>query len=388
MKTEPVKVLYFVDRMLRGGIQSLVIDWVSRFDKNKIHVDFLLLDDGKEYELEQTLKELGCTVYKLKGIWVKTPIDFIKYKYAVKNFFKEHHDYKVVHMHSSSKNYMILKYAKKYGIPIRIAHSHNIDFQTKNPLKKLIGNLFKKPLIKYATDYFACSKIAGEWLFGKDIVESDKFRVIHNAIDYDKFKYNDDIRNETRRKLGFNDSDIVVGHVGRFVTQKNHSFLVDVFYKCYEQNNNYKLLLVGTGELEGFIKEKVKSLGIENNVIFAGFRNDANRLFNAMDIFCFPSLFEGLGLVLVEAQANGLSCFVTEKTIPEEVQINQNFRFLPLDKEKWIEEINTADIARCNSRENIVENDYLIDNIVKKLESFYISDNYKNMTNELPFNKE
>ena len=149
MKTEPVKVLYFVDRMLRGGIQSLVIDWVSRFDKNKIHVDFLLLDDGKEYELEQTLKELGCTVYKLKGIWVKTPIDFIKYKYAVKSFFKEHHDYKVVHMHSSSKNYIILKYAKKYGIPIRIAHSHNIDFQTKNPLKKLIGNLFKKPLTKY-----------------------------------------------------------------------------------------------------------------------------------------------------------------------------------------------------------------------------------------------
>ena len=116
MEEKPVRVLYFVDRMLRGGIQSLVIDWVSRFDKSKIHVDFLLLDDGKDYELEQTLKDSGCTVYKLSGIWVRTPIDFIKYKYAVKNFFKEHHDYKVVHMHSSSKNYMILKYAKKYGI--------------------------------------------------------------------------------------------------------------------------------------------------------------------------------------------------------------------------------------------------------------------------------
>lgn len=374
MKTEPVRVLYFVDRMLRGGIQSLVIDWVSRFDKNKIHVDFLLLDDGKEYELEQTLKELGCTVYKLKGIWVKSPIDFIKYKRAVKNFFKEHHDYKVVHMHSSSKNYMILKYAKRYDIPIRIAHSHNIDFQTKNPLKKSIGNIFKKPLIKYATDYFACSKIAGEWLFGKKIVESDEFKVIHNAIDYDKFKYDDNIRNEIRRELGFKNLDIVIGHVGRFVTQKNHEFLLDIFIELCKKSNNYKLLLVGTGELENKIKEKVKKNNLEDKVIFVGFRDDANRLFSAMDIFCFPSLFEGLGLVLVEAQANGLSCFATEKTIPDEVRINQNFRFLPLEKEKWIEEIIAVDTARCESKKNLVKNDYLIDNIVKKLEMFYLND--------------
>ena len=371
VKTEPVKVLYFVDRMLRGGIQSLVIDWVSRFDKNKIHVDFLLLDDGKVYELEQTLKELGCTVYKLKGIWVKTPIDFIKYKYAVKNFFKKHHDYKVVHMHSSSKNYMILKYAKKYGIPIRIAHSHNIDFQTKNPLKKLIGNLFKKPLIKYATDYFACSKIAGEWLFGEDIVESDKFRVIHNAIDYDKFKYNDDIRNETRRKLGFNDSDIVVGHVGRFVTQKNHSFLIDVFYKCYKQNNNYKLLLVGTGELEEFIKEKVRSLGIENSVIFAGFQSKVNEYMQAMDLFVFPSLFEGLGLVLVEAQASGLPCIATADTIPDEVKINPNFYFVNLNFNEWVETIQNIKLTKVKSKKLIKDAGYFIEDIVSELTKVY-----------------
>lgn len=371
MKTEPVKVLYFVDRMLRGGIQSLVIDWVSRFDKNKIHVDFLLLDDGKEYELEQTLKELGCAVYKLKGIWVKTPIDFIKYKYAVKNFFKEHHDYKVVHMHSSSKNYMILKYAKKYGIPIRIAHSHNIDFQTKNPLKKLIGNLFKKPLIKYATDYFACSKIAGEWLFGEDIVESDKFRVIHNAIDYDKFKYNDDIRNEIRRKLGFNDSDIVVGHVGRFVTQKNHSFLIDVFYKCYEQNNNYKLLLVGTGELEELIKEKVRSLGIENNVIFAGFQSNVSDYMQAMDLFVFPSLFEGLGLVLVEAQAGGLPCIATYKAIPDEVKINNNFYFTDLNIDLWVKKIQNINLTRVKNPKLIKDAGYIIEDIIIELTNVY-----------------
>lgn len=377
MKTEPVKVLYFVDRMLRGGIQSLVIDWVSRFDKQKIHVDFLLLDDGKEYKLEQTLKELGCTVYKLKGIWVKTPIDFIKYKCAVKSFFKEHHDYKVVHMHSSSKNYMILKYAKKYGIPIRIAHSHNIDFQTKNPLKKLIGNLFKKPLIKYATDYFACSKIAGEWLFGKDIVESDKFRVIHNAIDYDKFKYNSNIRKKMREEFNFKDSDIVIGHVGRFVEQKNHSFLIDVFYKCYEQNNNYKLLLVGTGELEEFIKEKVRSLGIENNVIFAGFQSNVNDYMHAMDLFVFPSLFEGLGLVLIEAQACGLPCFCTANTIPKDVKILNNLQFISLNNGalEWAKKIISSKlrINDNNTYKEFKKMNYLISDIVIELEDKYMS---------------
>lgn len=373
MKTEPVKVLYFVDRMLRGGIQSLVIDWVSRFDKNKIQVDFLLLDDGKEYELEQTLKDLGCIVYKLKGIWIKTPIDFIKYKKSVKNFFDVHHDYKVVHMHSSSKNYIILKYAEKYNIPIRIAHSHNIDFQTNNPVKKMIGNAFKKPLVKYSTDYFACSKIAGKWLFGKEIVNSKKFRVIHNAIDYDKFKYNSSIRKKMRKEFNFKDSDIVVGHVGRFVEQKNHCFLIDAFAELCKENNNYKLLLVGQGELENKIREKIKKNNIEDKVIFAGFRNDANRLFNAMDIFVFPSLFEGLGLVLVEAQANGLPCLATEITIPDEVKINSNFKFLPLDKKKWIEEIKKINITRyADCKKKLIENDYLIDNVVNELEQLYI----------------
>lgn len=376
MKKEPVKVLYFVDRMLRGGIQSLVIDWVSRFDKQKIHVDFLLLDDGKEYELEQTLKELGCTVYKLKGIWVKTPIDFIKYKYAVKSFFKEHHDYKVVHMHSSSKNYMILKYAKKYDIPIRIAHSHNIDFQTKNSLKKLIGNLFKKPLIKYATDYFACSKIAGEWLFGEDIVESDKFRVIHNAVDYDKFKFNENIRKNMRKEFGFKENDIVIGNVGRFAQQKNHDFLIDIFNECYKINSNYRLLLVGIGELEQEIKNKVSILGLEKEVVFAGFRKDVNCCMQAMDLFLMPSLHEGLPVVGVEAQASGLTCYMSKDVITPEVKIADNVYFISLNKSSkdWAEKIITSNNDRTNNFNKLNNDGYIIDSVIKTLEKYYLED--------------
>lgn len=371
---KPIKVLYFVDRMLRGGIQSLVIDWVSRFDKEKIQVDFLLLDDGNEYELENTLKGMGCMVYKLKGIWIKTPVDFIKESKALDNFFEKHHDYKVVHLHSSSKNYMVLKYAKKYGISMRIAHSHNIDFQTKNPLKKIMGNLLKPRLIKYSTDFFACSKIAGEWLFGNKIVNSPKFKVIHNAIDYDKFKFNISYRKEYRKKLNISESEIVIGHIGRFVNQKNHNFLIDIFYDLFKKNSKYKLLLIGTGKLENKIKKKVQSLGIEKAVIFAGFQSNANKYLQAMDIFVFPSKYEGLGLVLVEAQASGLPCFATSNKIPTEVKINKNFHFLPLQKKLWINTILNMDKTRLDSRNELKAKKYLIEDVVLELEKIYMSE--------------
>lgn len=374
VKTEPVKVLYFVDRMLRGGIQSLVIDWVSRFDKSKIHVDFLLLDDGKEYDLEQTLKDLGCTVYKLKGIWVKTPIDFIKYKNAVKNFFKEHHDYKVVHMHSSSKNYMILKYAKKYGIPIRIAHSHNIDFQTKNPLKKLIGNVFKKPLIKYATDYFACSKIAGEWLFGKKIVVSDKFKVIHNAIDFNKFKYDENVREEIRKEFSVKNNEILFGNVGRFSNQKNHLFLLNIFNEIFRMNSNAKLILVGQGENEQIIRKMIENLNIKDKVIFAGFRNDVNKIMQGIDVFIMPSLHEGLPVVGIEAQAAGIPCFMSKDVITSEVKIIDSLKFISLNNNAkfWAKEILNSNLNRTNSYHQLKAAGYFIEDTIAILEKEYL----------------
>lgn len=372
MMSEPVRVLYFVDRMLRGGIQSLVIDWVSRFDKNKVKVDILLLDDGVEYDLEEKLRSFGCNVYKLKSIWINKPTDFIKEAEALDQFFKGHHNYKILHFHSTSKNFLVLKYAKKYGIPIRISHSHNIDFQTKNILKKQIGNLLKPKLIKFSTDYFACSRIAGEWLFGNKIVNSRKFEVIHNAVDYEKFKFNEGIRKNIRRELGLSNNDIVIGHIGRFTNQKNHSFLIDVFIRLSKENkNNYKLLLIGTGVLEDDIKEKVNENNISDKVIFAGFKEDAYKYVQAMDIFVLPSLYEGLGLVLVEAQASGLPCFATNKTIPDEVKINDNFSFLDLDVNLWTKEIIKADLDRVDSKKNMKESGYLIDDVVKYLTDFY-----------------
>lgn len=372
-ENDKVKVLYFVDRMLRGGIQTLVIEWVKRFDSSNVSIDFLLLDDGNVYEMEDDLKKLGCNVFKLKGIWLKEPMDFLKYRKALDQFFKEHHDYKVVHMHSSSKNYCVLKYAKKYNIPVRIAHSHNIDFQTKSKIKKIIGDIFKIKVKQYATHYFACSMGAGKWMFGKRICKSDNFYIVHNAIDYEKFMFNNDIRIKIRNEQNFNKDDIVIGNVGRFVNQKNHAYLIDLFNNVLKINSNYKLLLIGTGELENEIKEKVHSYGIDDKVRFVGFKNNVEDYLNAMDIFVFPSLYEGLGIVLIEAQANGLKCLATNNKIPVEANATGRVNFIDLDNQsEWINQILTENTERVDVKEQLKETKYLVDDVVNFLETFYI----------------
>lgn len=369
---DKIKILYFIDRMLKGGIQTLVVEIAKNINKEKIQLDFLLLDDGKYYELEDVLKKYNCNVYKLEGIWVNNIVDFIKYEIAVDNFFKIHNDYKIVHLHSSSKNYMILKKAKKYGIPVRIAHSHNIDFQSKNVIKRICGNIFKIPLRRYATDYFACSKMAGEWLFGKNIVNTNKFKVINNAIDCSKFRYNEKKRIEIRNKLKISDNDIVLGNVGRFTEQKNHEFLIDIFKSVYEERKNTKLLLIGTGEKEEEIKKKVKKFNIENNVIFIGFSNKVSDYMNAMDLFVFPSKFEGLGIVLIEAQANGLHCFASAHVIPEEAKVTDLLEFVDLyNINEWKEKILNVSIERENVQNIIENNGYSIVKIVEFLEQIY-----------------
>lgn len=364
---EKIKVLYFIDRMRHGGIQQFAVEVVKNMDKNKCEIEFLLLDDGQTYPLENTLKELDVKFYKLKGVWFRTPLDILKQKRALNQFFREHHDYKVIHMHSSSKNFMVLKMAKKYGIQVRIAHSHNIGFQSKNKLKIWIGNIFKKPLKKYATHYFACSKLAGKWLFGEADV-----KIIHNAVDYGKFKFNESRRNELRKELELEDK-LVIGNVGRFTNQKNHTFLIDIFKEIHKQNKNAVLMLVGIGEKEQEIRNKVESFGLAEYVKFMGFCNNTNELFWAMDVFLMPSLYEGLPVVGVEAQCTGLPCFMSKDVITDEVKIAENVKFIGLEKsaKEWAEIILNSDLSRRDTYEELKNAGYFIEQTVEELEKFY-----------------
>lgn len=371
-----VKVLLFVDRMRHGGIQQFIVENVKHMDNSKVQIDVLTLDDGETYPLEKVIKDLGCNFYKLKDIWINKPTDYLKYATAIDKFFTEHNDYKVIHMNASSKNFILLKYAKKHNIKVRIAHAHSTGFMSEKRIKQMIGNIFKLPLRKYATDYFACSYSAGEWLFGKKNIENNKVKVIHNAVDYEKFKYKEDVREKIRKEFNIKKNEILIGHVGRFTTPKNHDFLIDIFYEMTKQNKNVKLILVGIGEKEQEIKNKVKYLKIENKVIFAGFRTNVNEIMQAMDVFLLPSLYEGLPVVGVEAQASGLPCFMSKDVISKEVKITNALEFISLDKSPkyWATTILNSDLSRKDTKKELKDAGYFIEDTAKYLVDFYLQE--------------
>lgn len=368
------KILFFDDTLDVGGVEKLIIEWTTILNKDGYLCEILTLDDhGKTYQYESTLKKNGCKIYKLKGVWLNTPIDFIKYEKQLKNFFQEHHDYKVVHLNSSSKNYFVLKYAKKYGIPIRIAHAHNIDFQTSSNIKKTIGKTWNKRILKYATNYLACSKEAGLWMFGKKIVNSNKFKIIHNGIEYEKFKFDKIKRNKIRDELNINNEAFVVGCVARLEKQKNYFFTIDIFNEIQKIKSNSILLIIGQGTLEKEIKNKIAQLGLDNKVILTGFKENVNDYLNAMDIFLMPSLFEGLGMTLIEAQANGLPCYTSKDVVPVEAKVSNQLYYLPLSQnaKAWENFILTQENKRKNNTNFIKEKGYLIEDTVKELRKIY-----------------
>ena len=370
---DKIKILYFVDTLEVGGIQTMLLNWIKCLDKGKYQIEILTLDYNSKNNLEKQMKDQGVKIHKLFGINLSSIMNFAKYYVELKKFFQKNNDYKIVHIHASSKNYLVLKMAKKYGIPIRISHSHSTDFVTDNKLKKIIGNFFKNKLKKYSTDFLACSTLAGVWLFGDKIVNSEKFKVINNSIDYSRFSFDDTIRNRVRNELGILEHEIVLGHVGRMAKVKNHEFLLDVFYEYNQKNPNSKLLLVGEGELMNNIIQKISSLKLENNVILTGNRNDVNELMQGMDFFVMPSLYEGLPMVLVEAQASGLFCLVSD-TVSREAKLSDSFEFYSIrtSAKKWANFLINQKNERVDNFENLKRSGFLIENTIEILEKIYL----------------
>jgi glycosyltransferase involved in cell wall biosynthesis len=372
--TKPLRVLFFIDRLRLGGIQMLAYDILRNNNPSLMDIEILNLDDGQEYPLTKTLKDMGVTIHQLKGAWLRTPFDYPHYFKSVDRFFEQHHNYDVVHMHSSSKNYYILKCAAKWGIPVRVAHSHNTGFQSRNPLVIAYGNLLKKPMRKYATHWVGCSKLACEWLFGKGSVERGEARVILNGIDSTLFVYNESVRKELRQEMGIDDK-FVIGHVGRFVNQKNHTFLLDIFAEVCKRRDDAVLLLIGIGELMDAMKEKAANLGIADKVRFVGFRDDRNRFMQAMDSFLFPSLYEGLSVVLVEAQASGLPVFASDSTTTEtKYSTYMKFLSLELPASEWARVIlDVGCIERKDMTDIIKGAGFEISSMINNLYHLYVS---------------
>lgn len=363
---EPIRVLQVVTHMNRGGLETMLMNYYRNIDRNKVQFDFLThRPESEKKDYDDEIRSFGGKIYHMPVLNPFSP----SYKKSLDRFFKEHKEYKIVHSHLDCLSAYPLKAAKKNGVPVRIAHSHNTS-QEKN-LKYLIKDYSKKQIPKYATHLFACGKEAGEWMFGKH-----KFQIMNNAIDAKKFIYNEEIRKQKRAELGVEDK-FVIGHVGRFNLQKNHEFLIDIFNEIAIKESNAVLLLVGNGELENKIKEKVQKLGLQEKVIFYGLSERIFEILQAMDSFLFPSLFEGLGIALVEAQAAGLESFASFQVIPQEAKVTDYCHFISLDKssKEWAEIIlSKKNSKRRDTYSEIKSSGYDIEENARKLEEFYINE--------------
>ena len=282
-------ILLFVDRMRVGGIQTLLVELIDQFLASGHPCELLLLDDGEHYDLEDEVRA-RIPVHKLEGIWMRKPQDFLRYIRAVERFFAEHHDYRAVHLNSGPKNFPILRSAKRYDIPVRIAHAHNTGFQTSSSAERLLGTCLKAPLRHYANVYLACSDLAGEWMFGSRQMKAGNVTVLPNGIPLREFAFSLETRQQVRAEWQVGESALVVGHVGRFTAQKNHDFLLDIFAALHRERPDSMLVLAGIGELQDASRQKAKALGLEGAVRFLGFRSDVARLLQGMDVFVMPSL--------------------------------------------------------------------------------------------------
>lgn len=365
-KEEPIRIAQIIGKWVGGGVEAVVMNYYRHIDHEKIQFDFICDEDSTNIPYDE-IKSLGGKVI------IIPPYQKInKYVKELTKVLKEG-NYKIVHSHINALSVFSLYCAKKAGVPVRIAHSHSTTNKVewkKNMLKQCL-----KPFSKlYATDYFACTEHAGRWLFGNKEFDKGNIYVLNNAIDLDKFKYDEKIRREKRKELGIKDNQLVIGHIGRFVAQKNHNFLIDIFNEIHKKNKNSILILAGQGPLMDEIKSKVNNLGLTSNVKFLGQRNDANELYQAFDIFLLPSIYEGLGLVLIEAQCAGNLCFASTE-VPKIAKTTDNLEFIPLSAspEDWATEIltNIENHQRKVHTNEIKKSGYDIKEEAKKLEKKY-----------------
>lgn len=358
----PIRVLQVVTYMGRGGLETMLMNYYRHIDHSKVQFDFLT---HREFDgnYDKEIKELGGNVYHLSNL---NPLS-TSYKKSLNNFFKNNSEYKIVHSHLDCMAGIPLKYAKLNNVPIRIAHAHNSN-QTKD-LKYPLKLFYKRNIKKNANYLFACGDEAGKWMFN-----TDNFKVLNNAIDAKDYTFNINIRNDKRKEFGISDDSILVGHVGRFFPQKNHDFLIDIFNQFHKDHPNSYLMLVGEGELKTSIQDKVNTLGLEDYVILTGLRSDVNDLLQAMDVFLFPSLYEGLPVSIIEAQAAGLPCLISDK-VPIECKKTDLVYQLNLEDSfnVWSDKIfELSHITRRDTYEEIKQSGFDIVENAKWLENFYV----------------
>ena len=363
----PIRILNMFTIMDRGGAESMVMNYYRHIDRTKIQFDFMVHRQNRG-AFDNEIEALGGRIYRMSPIY---PQYFGRYKKELKTFFGNHPEYKIIHSHMSELGYFAFCEAERHEIPVRICHAHNAPVGMD--LKMIVRNYFKSAMMPHITDLFICSQASGNWLYGEE--NKHRFVMMNNAIDTANYTYNSSRKSQIRTQLGISDDSFVVGHIGRFATQKNHSYLIDIFNSIASQHRKAVLLLVGDGNLRSRIEAKVTEFGLQNRVIFTGVRSDVADLLQAMDVFVFPSNYEGLPVTLVEAQASGLPCFISDK-VPYDCVLTDLVTQVPLDAppKKWAEIVMSAqNRKRRNTYNEIVQAGFDIKANAMWLEAFYLS---------------
>jgi len=361
-----IKIVHIVGGLQSGGVEALLYNYFKYMNLPRFEVH-IISHNPAVAECEQQFKELGFTIHIVPQ---KKKHPF-KSTYMIYKIFKEN-KFDIAHAHMTLICFASLFIAKFAGIKIRIAHSHSFH-STGNLFGELLNKIFKALTRLSATDYFACGEYAGIYLFGDMAVKNGKVKILKNAIEINKFKYNENIRNIVRKNLNIEDK-FCVGHIGRFTKEKNHSFLLDIFNDIQAKENNAILMLIGCGELENEIKQKVRKSGLQEKVIFLGVRHDVSEIYQAMDVFIFPSLFEGFGMVVIESQTASLLTFISE-AVPREAILTEYCHIIPLNNSKdWANIVlNNRIHKRIDTSKEIKAAGYDITQSAHKLEEFYIS---------------
>lgn len=363
-----VRVLHVIHGMDCGGAENMIMNLYRNIDRNKVQFDFMVHTE-KHCFFDDEIEKLGGNIYTVPYYNVKNGMD---YRECVEKVFINHPEISIVHGHLGSCAHIYLRIAKSHGC-YTIAHSHN--GKPSFSIKAVCYKLFNYHVRNRADFFMACSYNAGYYRYGKKIVlDKKRFKVLNNAIDVSKYVFSEQKRKMIRSEFSIADETFLVGNVGRFNKQKNHDFLLDIFYEIVQRNSDSILMLVGEGSLENKIRNKIEKLHLTDKVIFTGVRNDVAQMMSAFDVFLFPSLYEGLGIVAVEAQAAGMHT-ICSNVLPEEAKVTKLLEYCSLSDgpKLWADKVLQYNnhYARENMSAQIIEKEYDIGQTALDIQRFY-----------------
>jgi len=383
---DKIKIAHVVGGLSGGGVEAVIYNHFSHMDLDKFEVH-VISNSPSVKECEEQFKNLGFIIHVLP----ERRKNLKKNLSETVKIFKENR-FDILHVHMNLNCFYHTFLGLICGIPVRIAHSHLVEFP-EGAINKGVARVRKFLTRLTANRYFACGEEAAVYLFGKMNMDRGRVHILKNAIEPERFEFNKEYRKTIREELNISDDCLCFGNIGRFTEQKNQMFLLDVFKEILEKEDNCRLLLFGKGELENDLRGKAEHLGIKDKVVFMGVKNDIHRYYNAMDAFLFPSVYEGLGIVLVEAQTSGLKSFASS-AVPKEVKLSNLVEFISLKKDskywagKILKGFSEPALDRIHDSNGNLWKDYVINagydikESAKELENYYSLECRKNRKNK------